>query len=73
MIAANRNDKRIILGECKWRSEINFAAEVRKLMDKGHLPSEYKDRYYYIFTKASLKGKQISNATLVTAEKLFEV
>jgi AAA+ ATPase superfamily predicted ATPase len=30
IIAANRSSKQIILGECKWRSDVNFAAELDK-------------------------------------------
>ena len=74
VIAANRIKNQIILGECKWRGNINLAAEINKLTGKDYLLSEYKDRYYYIFTKTPLKEKQKTDkVTVVTLDMLYEM
>ncbi|MDR0490365.1 MAG: ATP-binding protein [Oscillospiraceae bacterium] len=73
VVAANRSEKRIILGECKWKNDVDIATEVNKIMSKEHLLSEYKDRYYYIFAKSQPKERQMpKKTTVVTAETLYE-
>ncbi|MDR1299987.1 MAG: ATP-binding protein [Oscillospiraceae bacterium] len=73
VIAANRAEKQVVLGECKWRSGVNAAAELQKLAAKDHLLSEYKDRHYYLFTKepSGLSGSKQENATLISTDALF--
>ena len=74
VIAANRSSKQIILGECKWMSSISLAAEAKKLMSKEHLLADYKDRYYYIFSKTLQNDiPTAKEVILVTAETLFDV
>lgn len=76
VVAANRIDKKIIPGECKWKNSINDVGEIRKLMSKEHLLSEYKDRYYYLFSKVPFTkdAKKLENGrvVLITADMLFE-
>jgi len=73
IIAANRNDKKIILGECKWKNDVNFAAEAEKLKSKDHLLSEYKERHYYIFSKSIPKKEYVSDGiTIVTTDMLYD-
>jgi AAA+ ATPase superfamily predicted ATPase len=74
VIAANRSDKRIILGECKWKSGISVAAEAKKLKDKDHLLAEYKERHYYLFAKAPARGMdKHANVNVVTLDMLFDI
>ncbi|MCL1794828.1 MAG: ATP-binding protein [Oscillospiraceae bacterium] len=74
VIAANRSKKQIVLGECKWKNEINFAIEAQKLLKKDYLLAEYKERYWYIFSKKPPKEKQkFPGITAVAAEMLFEI
>ncbi len=76
VVAANRTDKKIILGECKWKNSINDVSEIQKLISKKHLLSEYKERYYYLFSKTpfTIEAKQSENQniTLVTTDMLFK-
>ncbi|MCL1876326.1 MAG: ATP-binding protein [Synergistaceae bacterium] len=73
VVAANRNMKQIILCECKWKKSVNITAEANKLMNKNHLLSEYKERYYYIFTKTQAKEENIFNGfTVVSTKALFD-
>jgi AAA+ ATPase superfamily predicted ATPase len=74
VIAANRNSKRIILCECKWKNGVNIPAEAKKLMSKEHLLAEYKDRYYYIFAKTPARESQENEKVrLVTMDMLFAI
>ena len=72
-IAANRAEKQIILGECKWKSAVNIATEIAKLKGRAHLLEEYKERYYYIFVKTPSGEKQKQGATVITPEMLFKI
>ena len=72
VIAANRNERKIIIGECKWKDNIKVMSEAEKLKNKASLIPEYEDKYYYLFVK-TLKN-EIENMTgveLVTVDKLF--
>jgi len=73
VIAANRTEKQIVLGECKWKSVVNLESEVMKLKAKEHLLAEYRERYYYIFTKTPSVNQQKQGATVITSEMLFEI
>ena len=73
-IAANRSTGQILLGECKWKSSVSFKAETKKLMDKEHLLAEYKERYYYIFSKELPREPQdAEGATVVSADMLYDI
>ncbi|MDR1135928.1 MAG: ATP-binding protein [Clostridiales Family XIII bacterium] len=74
-IAANRAEGKIILGECKWRSEVNAAFELQRLEAKSHLLSAFNDRYYYLFlkTSAGLRDLKQENAVIVSTDTLFEI
>lgn len=75
VVAANRTGKKILLGECKWKNSINDVAEIQKLISKEHLLSEYKERYYYLFSKVPFtkEAQKLGSerVTLVTADMLF--
>ena len=74
VIAANRQTRQIILGECKWKESVSFQAETERLMNKGHLLPEYTERHYHLFVKLPFKeDKECINTTVVTAEMLFEI
>jgi AAA+ ATPase superfamily predicted ATPase len=79
IVAANRSKKQIILCECKWRKDVNIAFEAKKLMSKDHLLPEYKERFYYIFTKnppeyySGIENCVIEGITVVSADMLYKV
>jgi AAA+ ATPase superfamily predicted ATPase len=75
VIAANRAEKKILLGECKWRDSVNAGAELQKLLSKEHLLGEYKDRRYYLFTKTTRASRELKrgSAALIPADELFEI
>ena len=73
VIAADRIGKKIILGECKWRSNVDFGAEVNKLVGKEHLLPEYKERHHYIFSKSPPgAGKKPDGVTIISSDELYE-
>jgi len=74
VIVANRNDKKIILGECKWKSDVNVAVEAKKLLEKSHLLPEYKERYYYVFAKGlQCENPEIDEIAVVTTDMLYNL
>lgn len=77
IVFANRKEKKIILGECKWRNSVNVIEEINSLIDKKHLMQRYDDFYYYLFTKANyskeaekLKSEKVK---LVNTDMLFSI
>ncbi len=53
VIAANKNLKQILIGECKWRpADTLGSSDIEGWMSKTHLLPEYTERYYYCFSKA---------------------
>ena len=66
IVAADKNEERFIIGECKFRTELFDDGELRKLKEKLEFPG---DTYYYLF---SLSG---FTETVIQAceadEKLF--
>ncbi|MCL2046027.1 MAG: ATP-binding protein [Oscillospiraceae bacterium] len=72
VVVANRNEKQIILGECKWTGSINISAETEKLHDKKHLLSEYNERFFYLFTRTPPRSELNQQTKVVTQEMLFD-
>ena len=74
VIAANRLAHQMLLGECKWKSNINLAFEVGKLNKKSQLFKEYQEFYYYLFVKSVKPFKANEyNAEIVSITDLFNV
>jgi AAA+ ATPase superfamily predicted ATPase len=78
VIAANRVNKQILIGECKWKNSVDEAAEIKRLISKNHLLPEYIERYYYLFSKIEFSSKALSmerddnRLRLVNLDMLFE-
>lgn len=60
IVAADKDEKQFIVGECKFRTELLDNGEMRKLKEKLELPGE---TYYYLF---SLSG--FTNAVIQVAK-----
>jgi AAA+ ATPase superfamily predicted ATPase len=74
VIAANRQTRQIILGECKWRDNINYRVEIEKFIGKRYLLPEYSERHYYLFVKLPMEKDHTHNdISLVTSDMLFEL
>lgn len=79
IVAENRLNKQILLGECKWRNNINHSDEINKLLNKKHLLPNYNEYYYIFFSKISFstESKKLANnyrnLKLVELNDLFNV
>ncbi len=77
IVADNKEEKKVILGECKWRNNINDVEEIKKLMDKKKLLSQYDEYYFYFFSKekfsidAKNMEKENKNLVLIDLDMLF--
>lgn len=68
IIATDKNEKKFILGECKFRTELFDNSEIRKLIDKVELQGEV---YYYLFSLSGFTDAVIETAK--TEKNLFLV
>lgn len=74
VIAANKNQKQILIGECKWRpADTLGSSDIASWMSKTHLLPEYTDRYYYCFSKAGFTDSVKSFAEKQERLKLFDL
>ncbi len=58
LVVADDIDGGLLLGECKWRNEVNETDVVQTLLDRQRLIAGYRDRWSYLFTK-----RRVSDAT----------
>ena len=69
----------IILGECKWRTDIKEILEIEKLQSKSILFPEYALHYYFFFFKGSFATQtrkhfaKTKNLTLLELDDLFDM
>ncbi len=56
-IAANAQEKKIIVAECKWRNEFNVSRTIDNLHDRSDLIDGYEQRWLYLFTKKPIAEK----------------
>ena len=59
IIATDKNEKKFIIGECKFRAELFDNGELRKLKEKMELPGEV---YYYLFSLSGFTDAVIETA-----------
>lgn len=77
IVADNREEKKIILGECKWRNDIKDVQEILKLIGKKKIFPNYNEYYFYFFSKEKFSKeaqdltKTYKNLTLVDLDMLF--
>ena len=52
IVMDNEPEKRLLLGECKWRNHVDETETVRTLKERRRLiQGDYRDCQYYLFTK----------------------
>jgi hypothetical protein len=77
IIADNKQEKKALLGECKWRNEPTDATDVQKLISKSHLIPGYDNYRFIFFSKApySTAAKQLekerNDLELITLDMMF--
>ena len=62
VVAIDQIDRRALLGECKWRNEIDEAAVLSTLVDRRRLIPGYEDYWLYVFTKRRVGAKSLARA-----------
>ena len=77
VIAANEAEKSILLGECKWKNDLNVADTITALRARTDLVTGYFNRYYALFVKTNelasiARERQESNLTVISANEMFE-
>ncbi len=76
VVAADAQDKAILLGECKWRNDFDESAALQSLSEREGLIKGYEHSWLYLFTKRpTSKGTQAKaggRVRLVDAEAIYE-
>jgi hypothetical protein len=76
-MAAEATEKKLLIGECKWRSSVQDGVALSKLLEKSSLFKDFDQFWYYYFSKdkfdaAALRiAKQNSSVALVGLSELF--
>ena len=79
IVADNKFKKSILLGECKWRNQIDDIMEIKKLMSKKYLLPQYENYYFIFFSKVEYSAgakqleKENTNLKLVTLDMIFNL
>lgn len=74
----NKKEKKILIGECKWRNQLKTVKEFQKLMSHAAYLPGYDAYYFYFFSKtlypeqARELEKIHENLVLVTIDDLFD-
>ena len=79
LVMGDKAEKKLIVGECKWRNEAATKADIENWMGKDNLLPSYKDRYYVYFSKGGYTegvqelAKQNARLKLLKVEDLFQM
>ena len=77
-IAYSEDMEQAIFGECKWRNELLDKSIIDELMEKCKMFKQFKQKYYYLFSKSGFTlGAQehalkIGNVRLIDFKDMFE-
>lgn len=72
------SENKILLGECKWKNELQGVDVIETLLRRGRL-LEYSEQYYYLFGKVGFTkeaeeyAKKHGRITLVTYKDMLEI
>lgn len=77
VIAANESEKRILLGECKWKNDLNIAGTIATLRSRADLIPGYPEKHYALFVKtdklaAAARERHESDPTVICANDMFQ-
>lgn len=76
VVAANRNEKRVFVGECKWRNRFDWAEAARTLEHRAQLLKGFNEQSLCLFTKNRLNESaadelRVKGVKAVCAEDLY--
>jgi hypothetical protein len=82
ILMENSKDKKFLLGECKWKKDVNAAAVVNDMVRKrSYLPGQYndfKDETYLVVARSfskrmdNFQGKRVQCFSLDNLEQLLK-
>lgn len=77
VVAANARTRQLLLGECKWRNEVNETETLGKLAGRAAIFPGYVDVWLALFTKLSASQATVGRETgkrvlLVSCERMYE-
>nr|WP_303796598.1 ATP-binding protein [Bifidobacterium catenulatum] len=77
VVAANESEKRILLGECKWKNDLNVADTIATLRSRADLIPGYPERHYALFVKtdelaSAARERHEPDLTVVCANDMFK-
>lgn len=79
LIAAGKETKSILLGECKWRNSFDESKAIEMLEHRASLIKGYTNRSYCLFMKSLAskatreKAAARADLSLVSAEEMFDI
>ncbi|OZG66557.1 ATP-binding protein [Bifidobacterium eulemuris] len=76
VIAANRSEGRLLLGECKWKNSLNVADTIATLRSRSHLIAGFNERSYALFLKTeelaeTARQRNEADLLVISAEIMF--
>ena len=77
VIMADRENRTILLGECKWRNASPELSVLREIAQKDYLMPAYKEFYHCVFSKTpySVQAKELGkqeNILLFDVNSLYD-
>jgi AAA+ ATPase superfamily predicted ATPase len=79
VIATESTEGKLLLGECKWQGTLRAGAVLNELFDKRALFPNFRDAWYYLFSKTAfdatakrIAAKKDDNVVLVSLADLFK-
>lgn len=78
VLAANKEEGRLLVGECKWRNEFDETEALRTLEERSRLLKGYDEVAYALFSKnpasegTKVKASERGDVLLVGAQDMYE-
>jgi len=78
IVADNKQKKKVLLGECKWRNELTDVPDVKKLKSKARFVPGYEEYKFIFFSKSPFSAaaermeKEIDDLELITLDMMFK-
>ena len=79
VLAAEPTEKKLLLGECKWRESVQGGAALNKLLDKDPLFPAFTEHWHYLFSKngfdaaAKRIAKEHPSVVLISLAEVFKL
>ena len=77
VVAVNKIERELLVGECKWRNELDESEAIKTLEERSDLLSGFTRKHFILFTKETAssgtkaKAKKRGDLLLVSAKDLY--